>query len=144
MANFNYNKVILGGRITADPELKKTQQGVSVVSFGIAVNRRGKDAGTDFFTCTAWRETAEHTARYFRKGSSICVTGELVNRSWTDKNGNKRISTEINLTEYPAFVDSRNEVGTASNTAAPPANTSSAPAETPRFEELGEDDELPF
>ena len=71
MSNFNFNKVILGGRLTADPELKQTPNGVAVVSFSIAVNRRFGSGGqqqTDFFNVTAWRATAEFVSRYFHKG----------------------------------------------------------------------------
>ena len=86
MANFNLNKVILGGRLTGDPELKQTQSGVSVCTFGIAVNRRfnSKDSAqqtqADFFNITAWRQSAEFVSKYFRKGSSICVVGTIQNR----------------------------------------------------------------
>ena len=71
MANFNFNKVILGGRLTADPELKTTPSGISVTSFTVAVNRRfggksGEEAQADFFNVTAWRQTAEFITRYFR------------------------------------------------------------------------------
>ena len=99
MANFNYNKVMLGGRLTADPELKTTQNNIPVVSFSIAVNRRynSKDAQqqADFFNVTAWRSTAEIVSRYFRKGSSIFVVGTIQNRSWTDQQGVKRYATDI-------------------------------------------------
>ena len=92
MANFNLNKVILGGRLTADPELKQTPNGTPVVTFSIAVNRRfqskeNAQQQTDFFNVTAWRATAEFVSRYFRKGSSICVIGSLQNRTWTDQQG---------------------------------------------------------
>ena len=93
MANFNLNKVILGGRLTADPELKQTQSGIAVVTFRMAVNRRfasrdnasGQQPEVDFFTVTAWRSTAEFVNRFFKKGSSICVIGSIQNRSWTDQ-----------------------------------------------------------
>ena len=83
MANFNFNKVIIGGRLTADPELKTTPSGISVTSFTIAVNRRfggrnGEDSVADFISVTAWRQTAEFITRYFRKASSICVTAQLM------------------------------------------------------------------
>ena len=90
MANFNLNKVILGGRLTAEPELKQTPSGVMVLSFSIAVNRayRSKaDDGqmgqqqADFINCVAWRERAEFIARYFHKGSSICVAGQIQTRT---------------------------------------------------------------
>lgn len=107
MANFNINKVILGGRLTADIELKTTANGVSVCQFTIATNRRGKDAPADFFTCVAWRQTAEFISKYFSKGSSICVVGELQQRSWEDNNGGKRYATEVKVSEA-LFVDSKN------------------------------------
>ena len=111
MANFNFNRVILGGRLTADPELKTTGTGVSVTSFTIAVNRRfsgknSEEAQADFINCTAWRQQAELITRYFRKGSSICVVGSIQTRSWTDNNGAKRYATEVVVDEVN-FVDSK-------------------------------------
>lgn len=156
MANFNFNKVILGGRLAADPELKQTATGVAVVSFRIAVNRRysGKDAQqqVDFFNVTAWRATAEFVARYFRKGSSICVVGSIQNRSYTDQQGQTRYVTDI-VADEVQFVDSRSEnsgYGQGQYTpdsytpsyASEPAGNNSAPA--PRFEEIKGDDDLPF
>ena len=111
MANFNLNKVILGGRITADVELKQTPSGVPVAQFSIAVNRKYSKDGqqqTDFFNVTAWRGTAEFVSRYFGKGSSICVIGSLENRSWTDQNGQKRTATDI-IADEVQFVDSKND-----------------------------------
>ena len=154
MANFNFNKVILGGRLTSDPELKQTQSGVAVVSFSIAVNRRfaGKDAPqqTDFFNVTAWRALAEHVTRYFKKGSSIFVIGTIQNRTWTDQQGNKRYATDI-IADEIHFVDSRSESAMGQN-AQPytPDAYNSAPAYStpataaPNFEELKTDDDLPF
>lgn len=114
MANFNLNKVIMGGRITADPELKQTPSGVSVCTFSIAVNRRttSKDSAqqsqADFFNVTAWRATAEFVSKYFRKGSSICVVGSLQNRSWDDQQGVKHYATDI-IADEVSFVDSKND-----------------------------------
>lgn len=111
MANFNINKVILGGRLTADPELKSTQSGVSVCSFSIAVGRKYSKEGeqaTDFITCVAWRATAEFISRYFRKGSSLCIVGNIQTRSYTDKDGNKRNATEV-IVDEALFVDSKSE-----------------------------------
>jgi single-strand DNA-binding protein len=111
MANFNFNKVILGGRLTADPELRQTPQGISVTTFSIAVNRRftktndGSQPTADFFNCTAWRSNAEFITRYFKKGNSICVVGTLQNRSWTDQQtGQKRYATDI-IVDEANFVD---------------------------------------
>jgi single-strand DNA-binding protein len=143
-ANFNFNKVILGGRLTADVELKVTQSGISVCTFDIAVNRKvAKDQPqkSDFITCQAWRQTAEFVSRYFKKGSSICVVGSLQKREWEDKNGNKRYSTEVMVDEV-LFVDSKNDSQGAEAEGAynPYLN---AVAE-PKFEEIGNDDSLPF
>jgi single-strand DNA-binding protein len=111
MANLNLNKVILGGRLTADPELKTTQSGISVLSFSIAINRKvgkDKDPQTDFITCQAWRQTAEFISRYFKKGSCICIAGSLQVRKWEDNNGQKRYATEV-VVDEAMFVDSKNE-----------------------------------
>jgi len=108
MANFNFNKVILGGRLTADPELKTTPSGVSVTTFTVAVNRRSEKQPADFFDVTAWRQTAEFVTRYFRKASSICIVGSLQTRSWTDKQGQKRFATEI-VADEVFFVDALRE-----------------------------------
>ena len=154
MANFNLNKVIMGGRLTADPELKQTPSGVSVCTFSIAVNRRfsSKDSAqqtqADFFNVTAWRATAELVSKYFRKGSSICVIGSLQNRTWTDQQGTKRYATDI-IAEEVNFVDSRSESAGATQAAYTPdaystPSFSSDAAAAPKFEELKTDDDLPF
>ena len=151
MANFNMNKVILGGRLTADPELRKTPQDTSVTSFTIAVNRRfGKSndgqQNADFINCVAWRQAAESISQYFRKGSSICVVGTLQVRKWTDQNGQNRYATEVVVDEF-YFVDSNAEnPGGGSYTGAPAYSTPSGQsAETAsQFEELSSDDDLPF
>ncbi len=108
MANFNFNKVILGGRLTADPELKTTPGGVSVTVFTVAVNRRSAKEFADFLNVIAWRQTAEFVTRYFRKASSICVVGSVQSRSWTDKNGVKQFATEI-VADEAYFVDKLSE-----------------------------------
>ncbi len=152
MANFNLNKVILGGRLTADPELKQTPSGVSVCTFGIAVNRRfaSKDSSAqtqaDFFNVTAWRASAEFVSKYFRKGSSICVIGSLQNRTWTDQQGAKHYATDI-VADEVTFVDSRNDSASAApfnNDAYNAPSFSSDAAAAPKFEELKTDDDLPF
>jgi single-strand DNA-binding protein len=149
MANFNFNKVILGGRLTSDPELKTTQSGISVTSFRLAVNRRpGKDgtSETDFFTVNAWRGTAEFICKYFRKGSCICVTGTMQMRTWQDQQGQKRTVTEVQADEA-FFVDGKNDgAGSgAGRTAAPDYNPYDvAPAAAPKFEEIDPSEELPF
>lgn len=140
MANFNFNKVMIGGRLTADPEVKTTQSGISVVSFSVAVNRRqrqGEPQKADFFSVTAWRQTADFVARYFRKGSSICIVGNLQNSDWTDQNGQKHYRTDI-VAEEVLFVDSKGE---NDNVQATPY-TANTP--TPNFKDLSADDDLPF
>lgn len=158
MANFNFNKIILGGRLTADPELKTTPSGISVTTFSIAVNKRvkeGEEAQADFFNITAWRQTAEFITRYFRKASSICVVGELHNRSWVDQQGQKRYATEIVASEA-FFVDAKAEAPQPAaqppktQSYAPPASTPYVPEAyqtnmtIPDFSTLPDDEELPF
>ena len=155
MANFNLNKVILGGRVVAEPELKQTPSGVSVVRIRIAVNRRFSSRNAeqtepqaDFFDVVAWRQTAEFVSKYFHKGSSICVVGSIQNRSWTDNQGNKRYATDI-IADEVQFVDSRAEGsnGASQSGYTPDAYTpsySSAAGMAPKFEDIKTDDDLPF
>lgn len=148
MANFNFNKVILGGRLTSDVELKQTQSGIPVCSFTVAVNRKAsKNQETDFIKCNAWRQTAEFISRYFRKGSSICVVGNIQQREWTDKDGNKRPITEVTV-EEASFVDSKNDVQSGAEITeksgfAYVPNAYQTAAE-PKFEQIDTDDSLPF
>ena len=146
MANFNLNKVILGGRLCADPELNTTPSGVKVTKFNIAVNRRsGSEQVTDFFNVTAWRGTAEFITRFFRKGSSICITGSIQTRSWTDDRGNKRSGIDI-IADEAVFVDGKNDGAGASAQAAPGTTPSYMPDAytAPKFDEITEDEDLPF
>ena len=147
MANFNLNKVILGGRLTADPELKQTQHGKHVCPFRIAVNRRGENSGADFFDCQAWGSTADFVSRFFRKGSSIYVEGSIKNSSWTDQNGQKRYKTEVMVGEVN-FVDSKEDAqsGAESAEASSGAYMPDAYSEpsASKFELVSEDADLPF
>lgn len=149
MANFNFNKVILGGRLTADPELKTTQSGIAVTAFSVAVNRRysktAEQQQADFINCVAWRQQAELISRYFRKGSSICVVGTLQSRSWTDQQGQKRYITEVVVDEVN-FVDSKGEGPTMGGYTPDSYQTPgfASDAGAPRFEEMSNDDDLPF
>ena len=145
----SFNKVILIGNMTADPELKQTATGISVCSFSIAVNRRySKDSSqqqVDFFNVIAWRATADFVSKFFKKGSSIFVVGTIQNRSWTDNEGNKRYATDI-VAEEVSFVDSRGENpagGQYTPDSYEPSFSSSA-ADAPKFEEIKGDDDLPF
>ena len=144
MANFNINKAILAGRLTADVELKQTPNGVSVCSFNLAVNRKFQREGeqqTDFISCVAWRNTAEFISKYFKKGSSLCIVGNIQTRTWTDQNNQKRFATEV-IVDEAMFVDSKSDGGQApSGGYIPDAYT--APA-APNFEEQNVDDDFPF
>jgi len=108
----NINKVILMGRLTADPELKTSPNNVSVVRFTVAVNRRyaNKDSGerqADFIECTAFRQNADFLHKYFRKGSSIIVFGSIQVDSWKDKEGHNQRSTKVIVDELQ-FGESKN------------------------------------
>lgn len=156
MANFNLNEVILGGRLTAEPELKQTPTGTMVLSFSIAVNRKAKaksadgqpaQAIADFINCVAWQQTAEFISRYFHKGSSICIVGHIQTRTWDDQQGNKRYATEV-VADEVHFVDSKSEApgapaGTPPASAAP-APQAAPPMGAPNFEVIGDGEELPF
>ncbi len=102
-----YNKVIILGRLTQNPELKTTPSGVSVLSFSVAVDRRfqqkGEERKSDFFNCVAWRELAEHISRFWVKGKPILVEGELQNRSYVDKSNITRYVTEI-IVDHVSFT----------------------------------------
>ena len=116
MSSLNLNKVVLCGRLTADPELKQTQSGIAVVTFTLAVNRRFQSRSADgaqaqqadFISVVAWRQTAEFISKYFKKGSALCVTGSIQTRSWQDQQGQKRYATEV-VVDEAMFVDSHNE-----------------------------------
>lgn len=135
------NKVILIGHMTADPELKQTTTGVNVCSFSIGVNRKfskESEQKTDFISIVAWRNTAEFIAKYFRKGSAICICGSIQTRQWTDNNGNKRYATEV-IAEEASFVEKKGESAPSVDI---PEYSPSMPA--PSFEEVSGDDDLPF
>ena len=117
--SLNLNKVVLAGRITADPELKQTASGISVLTFTLAVNRsyvsKNSEQGerqADFISVVAWRQTAEFITRYFRKASSICVVGSIHTRTWIGQDGQKRFATEI-VADEAYFVDAKSEMPAA-------------------------------
>ena len=155
MSNLNLNKVVLAGRLTAEPELKQTMNtSVPVVRVNLAVNRRRgrnsdqKEQQTDFITIVAFRERAEFISKYFRKGSAICVTGSIQTSTWTDQQGQKHYSTEV-VVDDAMFVDSRNESGDMGSTYTTDAygsapSYSSNVGTAPNFEEHNTDDDLPF
>ena len=155
MSSLNLNKVVLCGRLTADPELKQTQSGVAFTNFTLAVNRRFQSRTADqqqaqqadFITVVAWRQTAEFISKYFKKGSALCVTGSLQSRSWQDPQGNRRYATEV-VVEDAMFVDSRGENGAPADYNMPEAYTTSSfatPAASPaNFVDVKAEDDLPF
>jgi single-strand DNA-binding protein len=108
------NRIIIMGRLVRDPEKRTTQSGVSVVSFTVAVDRdfkNGDEKVTDFIDCTAWRGTADFISKYFGKGRMIVVDGQLQSRKWQDKDGNNRVSWEVQA-QNVYFADSkRNDDG---------------------------------
>ena len=107
------NHIVIMGRLTRDPELRRTGSGVAVTSFTVAVDRdfSGRDGGekeTDFIDCVAWRQTGEFVSKYFTKGRMIVVSGRLQIRSWTDKDGNKRRTAEV-VADNCYFGDSKRD-----------------------------------
>lgn len=120
------NRVVLMGRLTADPELKQTQSGVTVTSFAIAVDRsrtsRDAEKQTDFINCVAWRQTAEFICRYFGKGKMIALEGSLQVRNYTDKNNNKRQAVEV-LVDQVHFAGDSNSNANSNANPAPNANS---------------------
>ena len=163
------NHIVLMGRLTRDPELRRTGTGVAVASFTVAVDRDfgGRDGGekeTDFIDCVAWRQTGEFVSKYFTKGRMIVVSGRLQIRSWTDKDGNKRRTAEV-VADNCYFGDSKRDEGSSYggntyggnsyggnnyggyNAPAPSYGGYSAPAAAPAsdFAMLEDDDaQLPF
>ena len=107
------NHIIVMGRLTRDPELRRTGSGVAVASFTVAVdrdfgNRESGEKETDFIDCVAWRQTGEFVSKYFTKGRMAVVSGRLQIRNWTDKEGNKRRTAEI-VADNVYFGDSKRE-----------------------------------
>ncbi len=146
------NKVILIGNLTADPELKQTPNGVSVASFSIAVQRRFANRNdaqaqtADFINIVAWRQSAEFICRYFKKGRPICIVGSIQSRSWTASDGSKRYTTEV-VVDEANFVDSKPEGSAGQSQYVPDsygAPTYEQGASASKFEEAGDDDNLPF
>ena len=100
------NSVILMGRLTADPELRQTQNGTAVTSFTVAVDRRFQREQTDFINIVAWKQTAEFVEKYFKKGSLIALRGSIQQRNYEDKNGNKRTAFEV-IADEVSFCGSK-------------------------------------
>ena len=152
------NHITIMGRLTRDPELRRTGSGIAVASFTLAVDRDfsprdGGERETDFIDCVAWRQTGEFVSKYFTKGRMAVVSGRLQIRSWTDKDGNKRRSAEV-VADNVYFGDSRRDGdnggssfgGNAYSAPAPSYGGYSAPAAPASdFAMLDDDDaQLPF
>ena len=150
----SFNKVILMGNLTADPELKQTQSGISVCSFSIAVQRRFSKAdqnqqNVDFINVVTWRQQAEFVTRFFKKGSCMLVCGQLQTRTWNDNQGQKRYATEV-IADEVTFGSSGSQggQGAPAGGAAYTPDAYSAPsfssAQGAAFEEIPNDEQLPF
>ena len=139
-----FNLVVLTGRLTADPELKTTPNGISVTTFSIAVNRNyrsGEERQADFINIVAWRQTAEFITKYFKKGNLIGIEGSIQTRRYQDKNGNNRTAFEV-VANNVQFVESKRDSSAPVDNA--PASFSNADVND--FADLGDatDDDLPF
>lgn len=146
------NKAIIMGRLTADPELRQTQSGISSCRFTVAVNRRFKnDKGeyeADFISCQAWRQTADFITKYFHKGSMICVEGTLRTGSYQDKNHSDvtHYTTDV-LVENAEFCGSKNDGGQSQPAAKKAQSDTTAPVsngDLSEFEEILSDGDVPF
>lgn len=127
------NNVMLLGRLTRDPELRHTQSGTSVATFTLAVDGFNK-GDVDFINCVAWRQTGEFVSKYFEKGDQLALTGRISVRNYEDKNGDKRTATEV-IAERVSFCGGKKSEGK-------PRRGEDVTAED--FEDLDEDEELPF
>lgn len=141
------NKVVIMGRLTRDPEVRKVNNDVSVCSFSVAcdrdiVSKGSNERETDFFDVTAWRSTADFVGKYFAKGRMIVVVGRLQKRNYTDKDGNKRSVVDI-IAENVYFGDSKKDADSTGNTAVA-SYGNNAPADN--FADISNEDDgdLPF
>lgn len=145
------NRILLQGRLVADPEMRHTPSGVAVASFRLAVDRDFKDRETgekkaDFINIVAWRSTAEFVSRYFNKGRMAVVDGCLQMRDYTDRDGNKRTAAEV-VAEHVYFGDTQRDAGSGGNgnRYASPAYGAANVARGGQFSELDDDDgDFPF
>ena len=142
------NKIIIMGRLTRDPELRRTASSTAVAGFTLAVDRDFKsqngEKSTDFIDVVAWRNTAEFVAKYFTKGRMAIVEGRLQIRDWKDKDGNNRRSAEV-VAENVYFGDSKRDGAPAGDYAAPMGGYAAPVSTTSSFSEIeDEDGDLPF
>ena len=139
-----FNLVVLSGRLTADPELKYTQNNVPVCSFTIAVDRRhkqGEERQADFVNIVAWRSTAEFISKYFSKGSMIGIEGSIQTRRYQDKDGKNRTAFEV-VANNVQFMDSKRSESNGENL--PSQNQNFSQGENNGFTEVDTDGDLPF
>ena len=155
MAGYGFNKVILIGNLTADPELKMTQTGIPVTSFRIAVGRRyakeTDEVKADFIDIVCWRKSAEFVSKYFNKGKKILVEGQLQTRSYTANDGSKRYVTEV-VADNVSFVESAGSGASRDRSEGTYYGGEPLPIQLPQkprvseanFEEVAAEDDLPF
>ena len=140
------NCAVIMGRLTADPELRTTNNGTSVTSFTVAVDRSfvrsGEERQTDFINVVAWRQSAEFVSRYFHKGSMIAVQGSIQTRNYEDKNGNRRTAVEI-VADRVSFCGSKSESNTGTRYDNAPAPAFSSGSES-TFSVLPDDDDTDY
>lgn len=135
------NSINITGRVTNDIELKTTQQGTSVCSFTVAVDRPAVKDKTDFIDCVAWRQKAEFLGKYFAKGDGIEITGVLTTRNYEDKSGNKRKAVEVVCDQVSFPKGKKRSDGDNSQQDNAPVYSG---YDSANFEELGDDEDLPF
>ena len=155
MAGYGFNKVILIGNLTADPELKMTQTGIPVTSFRIAVGRRyakeTDEVKADFIDIVCWRKSAEFVSKYFNKGKKILVEGQLQTRSYTANDGSKRYVTEV-VADNVSFVESAGSGASRDRSEGTYYGGEPLPTQLPQqprvseanFEVVAAEDDLPF
>lgn len=141
------NKCFLQGRMTADPELRHTQNGVAVATFRLAVTRDFKEKDgerkADFISVVCWRGTAEFVSRFFQKGSLAVVEGRLQVRDYTDRDGNKRFATEV-IADNVYFSESRKRDDTEQAYQAGGDTEQTYPASGEQFADISDNEDLPF
>lgn len=142
------NRIIIAGRMTADPELRRTQSGTAVSSFTLAVDRDFKNQNgekeTDFINCVAWKGSAEFASNYFSKGQMAIVDGRLQMREWADKDGNKRRSVEVIADNVYFGERKREEQNDYTRQVWPEPKAENTLQESEQFTEIDSDGPLPF
>lgn len=143
------NNITMTGRLTAQPELKTTTNGISVCSFTLAVKRPRTKDETDFIPCNVWRQGAEYLTKYGAKGNMVAVTGSLVSRKWQDKDGNNRVNYEVTcdnveLLESRSNGEANNNTMGGANAPQNGSNNATAHEAMPNFKDITDEEDLPF